>query len=204
MRKSLTPDDADLNRYLPYAIEMITEFLSSRGFQKQVKTNELIKRYARYNKLKIVGKYKDWITKYYLKKKGIDLLSKPYTSKRLKPIFREFKTSTAYNYHIENVANPTKAESRFKALIDYLQIQYVIEYPVKKIKSFYLIDFYLPRYGVAVEIDGEYHQTSSQVLKDKIRDAFLNSKGIKVIRISNSEMMSITNATDLLKRLLLS
>jgi very-short-patch-repair endonuclease len=49
----------------------------------------------------------------------------------------------------------------------------------------YVIDFYCPKEKLAIELDGAYHFTPYQMAKDKQRDAFLNSIGIRVLRFEN-------------------
>jgi very-short-patch-repair endonuclease len=49
----------------------------------------------------------------------------------------------------------------------------------------YIVDFYCPQERIAVELDGEYHFTSAGYEADKIRDAYLDSLGIVVIRFEN-------------------
>lgn len=47
------------------------------------------------------------------------------------------------------------------------------------------MDFYCPQERIAVELDGEYHFTSEGYEADKIRDAYLDSLDIVVIRFEN-------------------
>ena len=47
----------------------------------------------------------------------------------------------------------------------------------------YIVDFFCFEESLAVELDGEIHNT--QLEEDKLRDAYLLSKGIKVIRFEN-------------------
>lgn len=42
----------------------------------------------------------------------------------------------------------------------------------------YVLDFYAPRWGIAVEIDGPFHDKES----DRARDAWLGDRGIHVLR----------------------
>jgi len=47
----------------------------------------------------------------------------------------------------------------------------------------YIVDFFCYEESLAIELDGEIH--NMQIEKDKIREEFLLSKGIKVIRFEN-------------------
>ena len=49
----------------------------------------------------------------------------------------------------------------------------------------YIVDFYCYSAKLAIEVDGAYHQTPSVELADQKRDAYLQSQGIKVLRIPN-------------------
>lgn len=49
----------------------------------------------------------------------------------------------------------------------------------------FVLDFYCPEQKLAVELDGYYHFTPEGVEYDKMRDAFLTEKGIRVLRIEN-------------------
>lgn len=52
----------------------------------------------------------------------------------------------------------------------------------------YVIDFYLPRISTAIEIDGGYHDTEEQRQKDAVKDKFLKSIGVDVVRIKNEQV----------------
>lgn len=53
----------------------------------------------------------------------------------------------------------------------------------------YIVDFYIPKAKIVIEIDGDSHfeSTLSQE-KDRVRDMFLNSRGLKVIRFTNNDI----------------
>ena len=50
----------------------------------------------------------------------------------------------------------------------------------------YIVDFYCPALKLVVEIDGSSHQDRKQY--DKIREEFLQSIGLRVIRFSDTEI----------------
>ena len=50
----------------------------------------------------------------------------------------------------------------------------------------YVLDFYCPYIRLCVEVDGEQHQF--RVEADKLRDAFLQEKGIATIRIPSMQL----------------
>jgi very-short-patch-repair endonuclease len=53
----------------------------------------------------------------------------------------------------------------------------------------YILDFYCPSAGLAVEVDGSVHDSISQVRHDQRRDAFLASHGVTVLRIAASDVL---------------
>jgi type I restriction enzyme M protein len=54
----------------------------------------------------------------------------------------------------------------------------------------YILDFYCPSEKLAIELDGEYHNTITQAEYDQERDLFLNYCGIKVLRFENKEVFN--------------
>jgi len=54
----------------------------------------------------------------------------------------------------------------------------------------YIADFVCLKCNLVVEVDGGYHDTSSQQLLDAERTAYLQRKGFRVIRFSNSQVLS--------------
>lgn len=54
----------------------------------------------------------------------------------------------------------------------------------------YSLDFFCPRYALAVEVDGEAHERGDQPEYDAARDAWIRSQGVRVLRISAAEVLS--------------
>ena len=63
----------------------------------------------------------------------------------------------------------------------------------------YVLDFYCPVLKLCIEVDGELHQRTDVVEKDKERTSFLGSNGIKVIRFTNDEIEN--DISDVLERI---
>lgn len=59
----------------------------------------------------------------------------------------------------------------------------------------FIADFYCHQIKLIIEIDGEYHLTKEQIIKDRERTEILNEMGIEVIRFKNDE---VTNRIDLI------
>lgn len=54
-------------------------------------------------------------------------------------------------------------------------------------KTIYFCDFYIPSHRIVIEIDGIYHNSAVQSMKDTERDFNFKSIGIRVVRIANEE-----------------
>ena len=58
----------------------------------------------------------------------------------------------------------------------------------------YIVDFYAPKAKLVIEIDGSQHMEAKHFEKDKKRDEYLNSVGIKVLRFNSREVIKETDA----------
>jgi hypothetical protein len=72
--------------------------------------------------------------------------------------------------------------------IDYFSIPIYKEFVLintdldnDKTRSYYLLDYFIPSKSLCIELDSDLHEE----LKDKLKDKFLNSLGIKVLRIKD-------------------
>jgi len=74
----------------------------------------------------------------------------------------------------------------------FQQIISIRDYKTKKEKFFYIVDFYIPKYNLIVEIDGLYHFTKTQLEKDIVRENMLRSRGFNILRLTNEETYSNT------------
>jgi very-short-patch-repair endonuclease len=88
-------------------------------------------------------------------------------------------------YRIDLKKKATKAELIFKDYLDKQKIKYIFQ------KGFLtpfhrIVDFYIPRGGLIIEIDGGYHNDILE--KDNHKDKIWGEKGFKTIRIKNSEI----------------
>lgn len=79
--------------------------------------------------------------------------------------------------------NPTPFELLFKRKLR----RWNIRFKEQKIVCGYIADFFLPQYGLIVEIDGAAHYIYN-IVRDKRRDDALRASGLEVLRIRNSEV----------------
>lgn len=63
----------------------------------------------------------------------------------------------------------------------------------QKIIGKYSVDFYCHSAKLAIELDGGQHYSDEGMEKDRARDAYLASLGVKVLRFSDKEMMMNTD-----------
>ena len=54
----------------------------------------------------------------------------------------------------------------------------------------YIADFVSLKNRLVIEVDGEYHQTSAQQMEDQYRTNYLQSKGYRVIRFTNQQVLT--------------
>lgn len=87
----------------------------------------------------------------------------------------------------------TLSELRVKEILDSRNIKYVFQKGFLRGDAFAIVDFYIKKNKICLEIDGDYHQAKEQIYYDKWRDNYLKERGFKVIRIKNSEIESINN-----------
>lgn len=67
---------------------------------------------------------------------------------------------------------------------DFLKVLPVTVNRQKVIKN-YIVDFYIAKYKLVIEVDGSQHYENAGSAKDKKRDYDLNLMGITVLRYSN-------------------
>jgi very-short-patch-repair endonuclease len=58
----------------------------------------------------------------------------------------------------------------------------------------YILDFYCPKYRLAVEVDGEAHERGDRPERDAIRDAWLTAQGVRICRIPAAEVLTDLDA----------
>jgi very-short-patch-repair endonuclease len=64
----------------------------------------------------------------------------------------------------------------------------------------YIVDFCSPAVKLVIEVDGSQHYSDNMVLKDKIRDKYLQDCGLKVLRFNDYEVL--TNISGVVEKIL--
>jgi len=58
----------------------------------------------------------------------------------------------------------------------------------------FIVDFFTVSHGLAVEIDGGQHFDDAQASADAVRTAYLEERGVRVVRFSNLEVLKETDS----------
>lgn len=88
----------------------------------------------------------------------------------------------------EHKKNATPAELLLVSKLKFRNIRFSFQHPVLTEHSFFTADFYIPRHGLIIEVDGGCHNSEENRRKDFIKDLVYESLGYHVIRIKNSEV----------------
>jgi very-short-patch-repair endonuclease len=98
--------------------------------------------------------------------------------------------------------NPTKAE---KLLWERIQLKHLgAKFYRQKPLGDYIVDFFCPKARLVIEVDGGQHYTEFGKGNDRLRDEYMNSIEITVLRFSNSEITNnIDNVVEKIRKILL-
>ena len=58
----------------------------------------------------------------------------------------------------------------------------------------YIIDFFAPKTKLVIEVDGSQHREDVHAIKDKRRDTYLASLGLRVLRFNSRQVLQETDA----------
>jgi len=59
----------------------------------------------------------------------------------------------------------------------------------QKVIGNYIVDFYCPKAGLIIELDGGQHYSSKGEVNDRKRDAYMKRLGLRVLRFSDKEVL---------------
>lgn len=108
----------------------------------------------------------------------------------------DFQTRFVYNRRLKSNARAlrsklTDAEQKLWFRLRRKQVLGVQFYRQKPLGP-YIVDFYAPAVGLVLELDGSQHQEPRQKHRDAVRDAWLNSEGLQVLRFDDSQVLCET------------
>ncbi len=84
--------------------------------------------------------------------------------------------------------NMTKAEVKFWLAVKGRKVG-GIKFRRQHSLDWYIVDFYAAQLKLAVEIDGDIHDTPEAIAKDQQRSQHLVSLGVRVIRFTNDDVL---------------
>jgi very-short-patch-repair endonuclease len=98
-----------------------------------------------------------------------------------------------YNPHLKDKArqlrkNLTDSEAALWSRLRHKQLLGIQFYRQKPIGE-YIVDFFAPRARLVVEVDGAQHLGGDHALKDRSRDRYLVSVGLRVLRFNSREVL---------------
>lgn len=141
----------------------------------------------------------------------IDLIYPVYIKCKDKEEYYDFRKSiTSSNYSRKyQLDNRSTQSYLFDKLIelDYfkllnLNFNFILEFPlintrpdIDSTRSYYLLDYFIPDLSLAIELDSNYHDP----IKDKLKDQFLNSIGIDVVRIRDFQLNTKSKLNSLIQ-----
>ena len=85
--------------------------------------------------------------------------------------------------------NMTDAERQLWAKIRMKQLKGCQFYRQKPIGD-YIVDFFYPRAKLVIEVDGSHHLVGEMIEYDRIRDEYLSSFGLRVLRFTNLDVLA--------------
>jgi very-short-patch-repair endonuclease len=101
-------------------------------------------------------------------------------------------------FALDNIHKATKAERLLLGVLREVmprhRLEVCFQYPAAK----YIVDFYIPKLRIGIEVDGEYHRFRGK--EDATRTKILRSAGIRIIRFTNHEVE--TNVISVIHRIL--
>ena len=103
-----------------------------------------------------------------------------------------------YNNELKNSArhlrkNMTESERELWSRLRGKQLLGVQFYRQKPIGNF-IVDFFAPKAKLVVEVDGSQHAEEDHRMRDKQRDEYLATLGIKVLRFNSREVLNCTDS----------
>ncbi len=85
--------------------------------------------------------------------------------------------------------NMTDAERKLWSKIRMKQLKGCQFYRQKPIGD-YIVDFFCPRAKLVIEVDGSHHLVCESIEYDRIRDEYLSSFGLRVLRFTNTDVLT--------------
>jgi very-short-patch-repair endonuclease len=103
-----------------------------------------------------------------------------------------------YKQHLKNRArhlrkNMTDSERVLWSRLRGKQVFGLQIYRPKPIGE-YIVDFFIPKAKLVIEVDGSQHLASENSEKDRRRDAYMNGFGLQILRFNSNIVLKETDA----------
>ena len=85
--------------------------------------------------------------------------------------------------------NMTEAEVKLWCQVRRKKIKDVQFFRQRPIGN-YIVDFYAPEVGLVIEVDGGQHYEDEGLEYDEMRDAYIKGLNLKVLRVSNLDVLN--------------
>jgi very-short-patch-repair endonuclease len=110
----------------------------------------------------------------------------------------------ALDFRSSLISKQTESEKIFKAILKSIKINYQFQKIIYTKISFYIVDFYLTDFNKVIEIDGGYHESKEQKIKDSTRSNILIKKvGVSgILRFKNEEVKNTERVISEIKHFL--
>ncbi len=106
------------------------------------------------------------------------------------PIYRNFVDNLPYNPKLKPLLKDKRKAGILSEVLFWQQVHkrkfYNIDFDRQRIIGNYIVDFYVKPLGLVIEIDGSSHDNKQDY--DRKRQQFLESFGLKVYRITDSDI----------------
>ena len=105
---------------------------------------------------------------------------------KVAPDKTQFLKRLGKKYAKELTQKATQWELSFHKKLKETGLYFIFQYPIVcNGEKLFIIDFYIPKYKLAIELDGQWHYTPEMIIQDKLRTKLLKKEGIRVLRIAN-------------------
>ncbi len=110
-----------------------------------------------------------------------------------------FNLSRYKNRRSELRTNMTESETLFWQAVRGKQLG--VKFRRQHGIGHYIVDFYCPELCLVVELDGSGHFTPEGIDYDRVRDTYLTSLGLRILRFGNNEVTQ--NLVDVLEQVMM-
>ncbi len=106
--------------------------------------------------------------------------------------FESRNSDPAHRFARKRLISPTIAEKKFEEMLNQFEGGFLAGKFEREwaICGKWILDFYFPKLRLAIEIDGEYHESSTQIDKDKRKAEDCEKLGIELIRLQNQAVFN--------------